>query len=51
VQLFNIPSEDYKRLLTFLRKHECHLPFQTFRTAPARLYANMPHPGAVVARA
>ena len=30
--LFNMPSEDYKRFLSFLRKHDCHLPFQRFRT-------------------
>jgi len=33
VQLFNMPSTDYKRFLNFLRKHECHVPFQRFRTA------------------
>jgi DNA-binding NtrC family response regulator len=37
VQLFNMPLEDYKRFLGFLRKHDCHLPFQRFRTVPARL--------------
>ena len=35
VQLFNMPPEDYKRFLWFLRKYDCHLPFQRFRTAPA----------------
>ena len=30
-QLFNVPS-DYKRLLNFLRKYQCHLPIQEFRT-------------------
>src|SRR5262245_61770895 len=33
VQLFNMPPTDYKRFLNFLRKHECHVPFQRFRTA------------------
>lgn len=33
-QLFNVPS-DYKRLLNFLRKYQCHLPMQPFRTAAA----------------
>lgn len=33
LQLFNMKPEDYKRLLTFLRKHDCHMPFHTFRTA------------------
>jgi hypothetical protein len=42
VQLFNMPNEDYKRFLSFLRKHECHLPFQRFRTVPARLTAGTP---------
>jgi hypothetical protein len=37
VQLFNMPQDDYKRFLSFLRKHDCHLPFQRFRAAPARL--------------
>ena len=30
--LFNVPTE-HKRLLTFLRKHECHLPEQDLRPA------------------
>jgi transcriptional regulator with GAF, ATPase, and Fis domain len=29
--LFNFPQSDYKRFLTFLQKHECHIPFQDFR--------------------
>ncbi len=37
VQLFNMPAEDYKRFLSFLRKHDCHLPFQRFRAVPARI--------------
>jgi transcriptional regulator with PAS, ATPase and Fis domain len=37
VQRFNMPSQDYKKFLGFLRKHDCHLPFQRFRTVPARL--------------
>jgi transcriptional regulator with GAF, ATPase, and Fis domain len=37
VQLFNMPNDDYKRFLSFLRKHDCHLPFQRFRVVPARL--------------
>jgi len=31
VELFNMPAGDYKRFLNFLRKHQCHLPFQRFR--------------------
>jgi DNA-binding NtrC family response regulator len=40
IQLFNMGDEDYKRFLSFLRKHDCHLPFQRFRVAPSRLAAN-----------
>ena len=40
VQQFNMPNEDYKRFLSFLRKHDCHLPFQRFRAAPARLHSS-----------
>jgi transcriptional regulator with GAF, ATPase, and Fis domain len=36
VALYNMPNEDYKRFLGFLRKHNCHLPFQRFRTIPSR---------------
>jgi DNA-binding NtrC family response regulator len=36
VQLFNLQPEDYKRLLSFLRKYECQLPFQKFRSIPPR---------------
>ena len=32
MQLFNMPAEDYKRFLNFLRKYDCHMPFQRFRT-------------------
>lgn len=30
-QLFNLPPEDYKRFMNFLQKHECLIPFQSFR--------------------
>ena len=33
-QLFNLPQSDYKRLLNFLRKHQCQLPIQEFRAVP-----------------
>jgi DNA-binding NtrC family response regulator len=36
LQVFNIAPEDYKRLLSFLRKYGCHMPFQKFRTIPIR---------------
>jgi len=31
VACFNMPPEDYKRFMSVLRKHQCHLPFQRFR--------------------
>ena len=31
-QLFNMKATDYKRFLNFLRKYDCHMPFQRFRT-------------------
>jgi len=34
VQRFHMPSTDYKRFLSFLRKHGCHLPFEPFRVNP-----------------
>ena len=37
VQLFNMAERDYKRFLAFLRKHDCHLPFQRFRTPAPRV--------------
>src|SRR3984893_18629693 len=37
VQSFNLDPDDYKRFLSFLRKHECHMPFQRFRSMPIRL--------------
>jgi transcriptional regulator with GAF, ATPase, and Fis domain len=40
IQLFNMADDDYKRFLGFLRKHECHLPFQRFRVANARTGAS-----------
>ena len=37
VTTFNMPAADYKRFLNFLRKYECHVPFQRFRMVPAHL--------------
>jgi transcriptional regulator with PAS, ATPase and Fis domain len=37
LQTFNMPADDYKRFLNFLRKHQCQLSFQPFRSdTPAR---------------
>lgn len=47
VELFNLPAEDYKRFLGFLRKYQCHMPFQQFRSAgPSRdaLKSGLPPP-------
>ena len=46
-QVFNMPETNYKRFLSFLRKHECHLPFQRFRVAPAQMPATPPVKAAV----
>ena len=35
VQAFNMPADDYKRFLNFLRKHQCQLGFYPFRSAPS----------------
>jgi len=37
VSSFNMPPEDYKKFLNFLRKYQCHVPFQRFRMMPAAL--------------
>jgi transcriptional regulator with PAS, ATPase and Fis domain len=37
VELFNLSAHDYKRFLNFLRKYECHLPFQRFRAVPVNV--------------
>jgi len=31
VQLFNMPAGHYKRFLSFLQKHQCQLPYRSFR--------------------
>ncbi len=50
VALYNMPNEDYKRFLGFLRKHNCHLPFQRFRTIPSRANSsNVPRTPVAVA--
>jgi DNA-binding NtrC family response regulator len=36
VQSFNLEQTDYKRFLNFLRKYQCHMPFQRFRSARVR---------------
>ena len=41
-QLFNMADDDYKKFLNFLRKYDCHLPFQLFRVAPPRPTTSVP---------
>jgi transcriptional regulator with PAS, ATPase and Fis domain len=36
-RLFNVAPADYKRFLSFLQKHDCHMPFKPFRVGPAVL--------------
>ena len=33
---FNMESADYKRLLAFLKQHNCHVPYQRFRSQAVR---------------
>jgi hypothetical protein len=40
VELFNMPTDDYKRFLNVLRKHRSHVPFQRFRGSLARVEAS-----------
>jgi DNA-binding NtrC family response regulator len=42
VQFFNLAPGDYKRFLSFLRKYECHMPFQPFRALETRVGAPRP---------
>jgi DNA-binding NtrC family response regulator len=37
VGCFNMPPEDYKKFLNFLRKYQCHVPFQGFRMMPGAM--------------
>ena len=37
VKTFNMGPGEYKKFLNFLRKYQCHVPFQAFRMAPAQL--------------
>jgi DNA-binding NtrC family response regulator len=31
VDMFHMPQSDYRRFLSFLRKHDCNMPFQRYR--------------------
>ena len=43
VAYFNMPQEDYKKFLNFLRKYQCHVPFQRFRMLPSKESAQPRH--------
>ena len=53
VELFNMPPDDYKRFLGFLRKYQCHMPFQQFRSShePGCWTDGLPAPGRMAASA
>jgi len=55
VELFNMPGDDYKRFLGFLRKYQCHMPFQQFRSAAlsreSKSGAELPAPNRIAASA
>jgi hypothetical protein len=38
--LLNLPATDYKRLLSFLHQHNCHVAFQRYRDADAKTEAD-----------
>jgi DNA-binding NtrC family response regulator len=46
VALFNMPPSDYKRFLTFLTAHRCHVPFQAYRSAIPAVRRPLPLPAA-----
>jgi transcriptional regulator with PAS, ATPase and Fis domain len=51
LQLFNMPPEDYKAFLSFLRKHQCHMPFFRFRCLPVPVERSSAAAAAAVADA
>jgi len=42
VRAFNMPEHDYKRFLSFLRTHGCHVSYQSFRMVKAPGGADLP---------
>jgi transcriptional regulator with PAS, ATPase and Fis domain len=52
LQTFNMPADDYKRFLNFLRKHQCQLSFQPFRSdTPSRIVQPIETPPSRLAEA
>jgi hypothetical protein len=39
MQTFNMPAEDYMRFLNFLRKHQCQLSVQSFRSETIKTFS------------
>jgi DNA-binding NtrC family response regulator len=51
LRTFNLADDDYKRLLAFLRQHDCHVPFQQFRAGkPLRIASALPSESARAVR-
>jgi len=44
VAMFHMPPDDYKKFLSFLRKYQCHVPFQRFRMSSS---VGRPAPAAI----
>jgi DNA-binding NtrC family response regulator len=44
VRAFNMSEQDYRRFLNFLRKYDCHSPYQRFRELPSRPPASATDP-------
>jgi DNA-binding NtrC family response regulator len=42
VRAFNMPENDYKRFLSFLRTHGCHVSYQSFRMVKGHVGAGLP---------
>jgi DNA-binding NtrC family response regulator len=42
VRAFNMPENDYKRFLSFLRTHGCHVSYQSFRMVKGHHGAGLP---------
>src|SRR5262249_41455435 len=40
--LFNIPITDYKRFVSLLHRHQCHVPFHPFRKRGAKVLSLQP---------
>jgi len=48
VEFFNMAPQDYKRFLTIMRKQQCHMPFQQFRSSEMLRSESEPQVAAMV---